>query len=269
MSAFYSDAPSLFIVEGQEQSAAFMMNFVKDVPHYVARITGGCGGMSAEQAVGLKHLERALHGDRRASGWTPRFAGFGLYGGTQMLLKKNPRVVVPGVTDVFRNLHGRFLREGYKDAVFLGITSKIGVLRHTPYGIIVADTGDTDFVTVIPSHGTHSTLLIQPNADAHCDWDAEWKESMRIVDELGQAGWQSLLIVYNGGSVTERELLSWAKMGQIDPSRWTVLIVGGSGRTADKYAGDSEFLRESPTVHVCDNNVGSMRRALTMLGALR
>jgi len=56
-------------------------------------------------------------------------------------------------------------------------------------------------------------------------------------------------------------------LGKSDPF-WRVLLINGSGRKADEYARDEEFLAEHPTVHVCDNTVEDMRLKLTELGAI-
>jgi len=258
-----ADAPSLFIQTGKEQSSLFAMNFARDVRHYVLRITGGCGLMEAHDAVGLKNLEDALSGYCEDGRILPRFTGFGLFGGTRMLNSFNPTIIVPGITEVFPSIANRC-----PEAVFLGVIAKIGTLRYTPYGVVLSEDPGKGWFTVIHP-GQHSTVLLQPTADAKASYEDEFKECARICGELRRLDWQNLLLVYNGGGVTEMELKTWAALGQQDPNGWKVLIVNGSGRVADQYAADREFLKEHPTVHVVENDVEQIREKLRDLGAIK
>jgi hypothetical protein len=256
------NAPTLFIQTGKEQSALFAMNFARDVRHFVLRMTGGCGLMEAHDAVGLKNLEDALAGHCEDGRILPRFSGFGLFGGTRMLNAFDPSLIVPGVTEIFPRI-----AERCTEAVFLGVIAKIGTLKYTPYGVVLSEEPGKNFFTVIHP-GQHSTVLLQPTSDARASYDDEFKECARICGELRKLGWHNLLLVYNGGGVTEREILTWAELGKQDPDGWKVLIVNGSGRIADKYAADKEFLAEHPHVHVAENSVEEIRAKLAQLGAL-
>lgn len=260
--SFLDNAPTLFIQTGKEQSALFAMNFARDVRHFVLRLTGGCGLMTPADAIGLKNLEDALAGGDCDGSPQPKFSGFGIFGGTRMLNTFDPSVVVPGVTEVFPKIASRC-----PGAVFLGVVAKIGILRYTPFGVVLSeDQGSSYFTVMHPEQ--HSIVLIQPTSDARASYEDEYKECVRICAELNRLAWQSLLVVYNGGSVTEKELLTWAKLGQQDPEHWKVLLIGGSGRTADKYANDQEFLSDHPTVHVAGNTSGEIRQKFFELGAI-
>ncbi len=256
------NAPTLYIQTGKEQSALFAMNFARDVRHFVLRITGGCGLMSPEDALGLANLENALKGGSREESPLPRFSGFGLFGGTRMLSKSDPSQVVPGVTEVLPAITGNC-----PGAVFLGVIAKVGQLKYTSLGVVIHDEPDAQYFTII--HPTqHSIVLLQPTPDARASWEDEFRECIRFCHELRMLDWQSLLLVYNGGGVVEKEILAWAKLGRLDPDKWKVLLVNGSGRKADEYANNKKFLSHHPTVHVCQNTEQSIREKLTELGAL-
>jgi hypothetical protein len=269
MQNFVNDSPSLFIQTGADKSQLFGMNFARNIKtHFVMRLTGGCQLMEESDAVGLANLQEALSGKKvgeEAQGEEvsqhPKFAGFCLFGGTRILRKDNPNVSVPGITEVppaiSRDCH---------DAVMLGVIAKAGHMRYTPYGLVVHSENNSEYATVVHPTQT-STVLLQPSADSLASWDDEAKECINICDALRQLQWQGLLTVYNGGAVTEREIQRWAKLGQRDPF-WRVLLINGSGRKADEYANDEEFLEEHPTVHVCNNTVDSMRSKLAELGAI-
>src|ERR1700679_438075 len=63
MANFLDNAPSLFIQTGEDKSQLFGMNFARNIQrHFVMRLTGGCGLMTPEDAVGLANLQEALSG---------------------------------------------------------------------------------------------------------------------------------------------------------------------------------------------------------------
>ncbi|MGH9548474.1 MAG: hypothetical protein ACRD3W_03825, partial [Terriglobales bacterium] len=196
---FLQELPTLFIQTGKEQSALFAMNFARDVRHFVLRLTGGCGLMSAEHAQGLKNLTDALSG--RDGEDQPCFSGFGLFGGTRMLRKSDLQTVVPGVTEVLPEI-----RPNCPDAAVLGVVAKVADLKYAAnIGVVVSETPDDDFFTIL--HPTQkSVLLLQPTADAKAIWDDEFKECVRFCDELQKLDWSSLLVVYNGGNTVRKEI---------------------------------------------------------------
>jgi len=260
---FIDSATDLFWASGREKSARFAVNFSRNVRHFVLRLTGGCGLLSPEHAAGMKNLEDALAG-RSANGTPqPRFSGFGLFGGTRMLRKDDPSVIVPGITEVFPNITSEC-----PEAVFLGVAARTEKTKHSqPYGIIMSSEGNHDFFTILHPTMT-AAIILQPGVDADALWDDEYKECIFYCDELRKAAWQNLLVVYNGGGIAEKEILAWAKLGKLDRSNWKVLLIKGSGRKADQYAGDESFLAEHPTVHVAGPDIESTREKLLELGAL-
>lgn len=257
----FADTPSLFIQTGEDKSQLFGLNFARDCRHFVMRGTGGCGLMSESDAVGMRNLRLALSGQSDDGSTHERFSGYCLFGGTRMVRKDDPTFIVPGITEVFPAIS-----KYCTDSALLGVIVKAGHLRYTPYGLVVHDEPDNDYITIVHPTQT-SSVILQPSSDSTASWDDEWKECVRICDSLRQANWKGLLLAYNGGGVTDREVRTWAKLGKTDPF-WQVLLVKGSGRKCDELAGDEEFLAEHPTVHVCENNVESMRQKLLELGAL-
>lgn len=262
--SFVDDAPTLFIQSGPDKSQLFAMNTARDLRHFVIRGTGGCGLMSEEDAQGLRNLEYALtgrseHGRRRKA--LLQFSGLALFGGTRMVRRDNPRIIIPGITEVFPPI------EKYcKRSAALGVIAKVGTLRHSKHGIVIADDGKAEYVTIV--HPTQSSCVLQqPSADENADWEAEFKECANFIGQLINAKWQSLLVVYNGGGITEKEILTWCANAKTNPA-WRVLLVNGSGRKADEYANNDKFLADNPTVHVCENDLDSMREKLSELGAL-
>ncbi|MDZ4834194.1 MAG: hypothetical protein SGJ27_10495 [Candidatus Melainabacteria bacterium] len=269
MSNFADTSSSLFVRTGRESCEKFLGKFLDiRIRPFVLRVTGGCGLMGPEHAVGLRNVQHALTGGARAAKSLPRFTGFCLFGGTRMVNRTNPRIVVPGITEVVPPINR--LCSGSRT---LGIIAKVGDLKHSRHGIIVSDDCDRSlpldqqYVTI--AHPTqHSILLVQPSADRTASWDDEAKECIDICDHLRKGHWKGLLLVYNGGGVVEREIKAWAELGKSDPF-WQVLIVKGSGRTADKFACDADFMEQhKETVHSCGNSVEEIREALLKYNAL-
>lgn len=266
--SFADSSSALFVRTGRESCEKFLGKFLDiRIRPFVLRVTGGCGLMSPEDAVGLQNVRNALTGGPRGSKQLPKFTGFCLFGGTRMVNRYKPSIIVPGITEVVPPINK--LCPGAKT---LGIIAKVGDLKHSSRGIIVSDDCAKDkpkeqhYVTIV--HPTQdSTLLVQPSADRYASWDDEANECIDICDHLRKGHWKGLMLVYNGGSTVEKEILKWGKLGQEDPF-WQVLIVDGSGRKADQYARDEEFRKENPTINVCINTEEEIRAALLQLGAL-
>lgn len=255
-----TNSPTLFVQSEGQSCESFFANFFRDSRHFVLRGTGGCGNMKPEYYHGLAKLQEALGGEP-GNPDSPRFNGFCLFGGTRMISKDDPEVVVPGITEVFPGLV-----DSCPNARVLGVVVKAGHLQTTPHGIVVSNSDADPYATIIHPQ-QHSVLLLQPNVDRKADWDAEWQRCLDICASHEANNWDALLTVYNGGGVSERELLHWAELGETRPF-YRVLLVRGSGGTADKYANNEAFLKAHPHVHVCDNEVESMRAKLLELGAI-
>lgn len=239
--------PVLWVQSNGDLSARINFMFARKwLTKFVIRMTGGSNLMSAEDAERLSGLRTALEG----------FTGVGLFGGTSTRSRQDPNRVIDTVTEVFPSLKSRTLK--------IGVVAKHSDMRVTPHGVVVHnDPASSMFSTL--NVGADAILLTQPSADHHAMWTDEYKECIRIVDALQKVDWGSLLIVFNGGKITEEELLAWAALGREQPGRWPVLLIRGSGRTADKYANDQEFLNVSPSVHVVDCNALALRAKLEQL----
>jgi len=253
-------SPTLFVQSEGQSCEKFLANFFRNVRHFVLRGTGGCGNMKPEFYYGLENLKLALGGDPSDED-SPKFEGFCLFGGTRMIGKEDPSQIFLGITEVFPAL-----AERCPDARILGVVAKAGHLRTTPHGTIVSMGEKDPYVTII--HPVqHSVLLLQPTVDKLANWDSEYQRCIDICDAPSKNHWPGLLIAYNGGSVTAREISAWAQLGRKDPF-YRVLLVKNSGGTAGEFACDQDFLDEHPHVHVCDNTVDSMRTKLLELGAI-
>lgn len=259
--SFLDSASSLYISTGRQSCNKFLSKFLNlKIRPYVLRVTGGCL-MEEEYSRKLVNLQNALSG--RGKSDIPRFAGFCLFGGTRMIYRESPRKFVRGITEVVPPL-SKYCWQ----AQSLGIVAKVGDLKHSPpHGLIVSPTDPSDPHVTIIHPLQDSVMIVQPSADHHASWVDEYKECIDIMDYLRAGAWQGLMIVYNGGSVVAEEIEAWAENGLRDPF-WRVLLVRGSGRSADKYAGNEQFLADHPTVSVCDNTEKDIRRALIELGAL-
>lgn len=239
--------PSLVIKNKGDSVTDMMLRLTRAKRRVVIRLTGGCGKMSAEDADGLYALYRdALAG----------FDGAMLFGGTRMLLRDDPSVVVPGITEI-----PWFCRDVCPDMITLGVIPRTSLIGLCDYGMLINDEPDTPYITIAHPR-QHLGLIVQLSADKPEVWDAEWQECVRMTELLREsAGWTSVLICYNGGSVTERELVATATRG------WPVILVDGSGRKTEEYARNEAFLAEHPNVRVCDRDARSLRDLLIFFGA--
>ncbi len=266
------DTQSLYFQSGKERSTDFALSFSERAARpYVIRLTGGCALMTTADSIGMKNLSDALRGKINGRKRAPRFAGFAVFGGTRMLSVHDPKIVVPGITEIFPEMAkdspgmvmlgmvpnfqsiSRSKKRGLADKLILSVEEKKGV------------------VTVIHPE-LRSVLLLQPTPDRLEPWDDEYKECFRLVKSLHERQWKSLLVVYNGGNVTRREVELWQYWGQREPGRWNVLFIKESGRVADEFVdkleSDEGFRSENPDFHYADNTAESINAKLDELGAM-
>ena len=235
--------PSLYVKSKQEDSTKVALRLTKAKSPFVIRLTGGCGYMSDKDAEDLYDLfAESLEG----------FNGAILFGGTRMVKKNNHQEIVPGITEIVP-----IIRKNSLQIVTLGVVPKTNDLQISmELGMIVSNEPDSDYITII--HPDQDTcLVIQLSCDCEVPWDAEYEECLRIISSLRDyAGWNSLLIAYNGGGTTEKEILATAK------KNWPVLLIKESGRVSGKLANDKDFLKQYPSVYVADKDADSIRAAL-------
>lgn len=222
------------------------------VPRRVAvRITGGCGDMSPEDAQGVQDLfGEAFEG----------FDGLLLIGGTRMIRGLDPSDVVFGVTEV-----GPTIRRANPSCRVLGVVPRCKdfmFCADPPMLIVRDETHDNGITTIV--HPDQDFVIAAATALTK---EAVWEDEVACCQYLTETlvnygGWESLLVAYNGGGTTEKEIRSTANFG------WPVLLVQGSGRVCDKLADDPEFLAEYPTVRTCERNAVSMRTALKELAII-
>lgn len=246
-------APKIWVQTGHEKSAQFVFNLTRRVRSFMLAMTGGCGYMSAQDGQNLKIIEEALKG----------YKGFTINAATQMRSLDDPETIVPSINDVFPNI-----KPFCPESVMLGIAIKQTTMRMSKWGVVVSDSTQNRTFTVIPCNTQlDAILLYQPGVDTSSPWETEWKERTDLVGTLVSSGWKSLLLVYNGGKITESEVRCWAKHGKSNPDSWPVVLIRGSGRIADTFADDTAFLDEHPSVHVADLEIHSIRSTLHNLGA--
>jgi hypothetical protein len=255
---------TLFVQEGGRRSVDFALNFAQaknPTRPFACRLTGGCANMSAADAVGLRRLERALCGGKTDK----RFAGFALFGGTRMLSTIDPTEVLPGITEVFPNI-----AEQCPNMEMLGLIAgfRRQIRSSDPKlaGQIIIDKSK-NFLTVVHPR-PRSILQLQPLPDNEEVWDDEYKETARCFQALHEYGWQTLNIVFNGGTVTEREIKLWANLGLQNPGLWNMLLIKDSGRIAEQFAEDADFLACHQNIVVAENDIDDMVAKLSDLGAL-
>lgn len=248
--------PLLFIQnKGEDVSTKIALSLTRAREKTVIRLTGGCGNMSAQDANGLYQM--FLDAFDSEFGGAYLFGGAFLFGGTQMRLRSDTSTILPGITEIIP-----LLKEQCPESVSLGIVPKTSdLIISENLGLIVSD-DSPDFITIIHPN-QDNCLLVQQSVDEGVDWDAEYLMCIKIIRHLvDYAGWRNLLISYNGGTVTEKEILAWARSG------WPVLLIKDSGRKSGEYATNQEFLNLYPNVHVALKDSISIKEKLKELKVL-
>jgi hypothetical protein len=239
--------PSLYMQNKGESSVKFALKMTSALSRFIIRITGGCGNMSVDDADGMYSLfSNALEG----------FDGGILFGGTRMISGEGK--VIPSVTEIPTRIRIRA-----PDAVVLGVIPRTADLKLVPgLGMVVSDEPGAAYCSIVHPD-QEACLLVQQSVDTGVEWEAEYRVCLEIIQSLRDfANWQSVLISYNGGSVTKKEILETAERG------WPVILVDGSGRVTEELATDSDFLNKHPNVLVVERTSESLRGALVRLGAL-
>lgn len=241
--------PSLFVQNKGEESTKLALRLTQAKTKVVVRFTGGCGFMQAQDAQGLYQLfVEAFEG----------FSGALLFGGSRMVRRADHSLVVPGITEV-----PPLIRFHNPDCIILGVVPKSEELSlELGLGMVVAQNLGKDYLTII-NPDQDLCLVVQQSVDHEVSWDAEFEECIRITENLREyAGWQSLLVSYNGGSVTRKEIMQTAQLG------WPVLLIQDSGRVSEELSKDEGFLRTYPNVMTSRKESGHIRKSLQQLRVL-
>lgn len=242
-----SSAPSIDWKRSDETVSNQVFRLTTADHKFVVRLTGGCGCMSPEDARGLEELFAEAFWD---------YKGSFLFGGTRMIMRNNPTEVVYGITEIPPMLRKRF---GIK---ILGVIPQTGQVFYNKLGLVIRDNEEEDYITI--AHPDQDIcIMVHKSVNTPASWDDEYIECQNIISTLtGFGDFKSLTISYNGGVVTEKEILAAAGLG------FPVLLIRGSGRTTDKLAEDIGFLSRHPHVLVAEKTSRSIREVLVRVGAL-
>jgi hypothetical protein len=189
-------------------SAAFALMGTRAEEKVAIRITGGCSGMSlADKEDMLRYFSEAL----------PGYKGVLSSGGTRNVKdgKVDPMVTdVPGVVS-----------ELNKGCIVLGTAPRTAVLSLQGESRLVLDEYGT-----APNPCLDGLMIVQSGPDAALDWDGDLDKYFSLMEYWKAfAGFSRLgIISWNGGAVTEKEILGSMKRG------WTVILVEGTGRKTDE-----------------------------------
>lgn len=236
-----------YVVNKGEDSTKFSLTLTRARERMVVRLTGGCGYMSPESADGLYEMFlTAFRG----------FEGALLFGGTRMLARDDLNRVIPSITEI-----PPLIKEANPGCEILGVIPKTADLAAVAgIGNVVSD--EEKYYTIAHPYQT-SYVLVQDGPDKLVPWETEFEVCRDITSRLRDyAGFGSLLLSFDGGGTTEKEILDLSARG------WPVLLIDGSGRKTQEYARNREWLMAHPNVSVCDNDAASLRAALVELGVV-
>jgi hypothetical protein len=195
----------------------------------VLRVSGGCKGMDAnDKQQMLTYFSEALAG----------FRGMIWSGATRQVDKEG--ALDPMVTDV-----PGVIAATNPECVALGSAPRTDYLRLKGESSLVLDSYGT-----LPNPTMTGILVVQNGADGKSDWDGDLDAAFTLMSDLVSAAAfkRAGVIAWNGGLVTEDEVLRSAKQG------WPTFVVRGSGRLADEISqklesGNQELLSKLPKNH--------------------
>lgn len=243
----------LIIMDRKEGFPTTFALLATNVPHKVVlRISGGCKGMDAnDKQQMLGYFADALVGYR----------GMVWSGATRQLTADGQ--LDPMVTDV-----PGVIAANNPECVALGSTPRTDYLRLKGESALVLDGYGT-----LPNPTMSGILVVQNGADGKSDWDGDLDAAFTLMSDLRSAAGfkQAGVIAWNGGPITEDEIMRSARLG------WPTFVVRGSGRVADEIAnkmdaGNEELLSKLPKNHrlriVDRDNSFTLRRELNEFGFL-
>ena len=209
--------------------ATFALMATTALHKVVVRVSGGCKGMGPEDKTQmLRYFEEAFLGFRGTiwSGATRQFTKDG---------DLDPMVTdIPGV-----------IAQANPECIALGSTPRTDFLRLVGESRLVLDGYGTG-----PNPSMSGILVVQNGADGKSDWDGDLDAAFGLMENLVScAGFvRAGIVAWNGGPITEDEVLRSAKRG------WPTIVIKGSGRVSDEIAakleaGDPSLLDKLPKDH--------------------
>lgn len=216
----------------------------------IIRITGGCGSLAERRAKAMYHL------------FGGAFQGCGelvlMFGGTRMHKTSDLKKIRHGITEVAPIIH-----QYNPETMLVGVVpiEKPPLELDIELGHVISR--EEEYVTIVhPAQDFY--FLLQASPDDGVIWEAEYKFCLKFIIEMNDcADFSSLLVSYNGGKTTRKEIIETANLGL------PVLLVDGSGGETQKLARNKGFLADfEENVFVCAPTVDAMREALGRLGML-
>lgn len=200
----------------------------------IVRITGGCGFMNSAEEERMMSFAQAFDD----------YKGVVIGGGTRMIMKDDLSKIRPGVTELLPAI-----KKISPAAITVGLVPKVegNSMGFLPDGRIAFDSSDkADYYTIM-AHENDVSILVQKSVDKGIKWEDEYRACIHTMHILKtEKQYRTLTFFYNGGMISEMELLDTVKLG------WPVVLVRNSGRMCDKFCNDSLFLIEHPNVFIVD-----------------
>ncbi len=242
-------AMEVLIQSGTEESVEKAFEFARaGLPTFATRFTGMSGFGEAKERAKLPILGEVFKKRRGAF----------LFGGTEIRSLIPPHEVIPTIMSVPLWAKESCLDD--KTMALFAITPRVDRLKVTQkFGNIILVEPEHGYFTRMVPHQALAVLL-QTSPDDHSDWSQEWKECLSVIERLLRRRWGSLLVSFNGGAETAKEIKAHAKLG------WPVLLIEDSGRMTEELAKNESFRAEYPNVHSALCDVESINFKLDELG---
>jgi len=200
----------LVIMDAKEGlPAAFALMGTRAVSKKAIRVTGGCKGMSdQDKEQMLQYFSEATKG----------YQGVIWSGGTRMTTKDGK--IDPMVTDIPGVIASR-----NPGCIALGTLPRTEMLTLQYDSRLVLDQWGT-----VPNPDLSGILIVQNGAEGSLDWDGDLDVYFRLMENWqNYGGFKEVgLISWNGGPITEKEIINSLKRG------WTTILIKGSGRVTDE-----------------------------------
>lgn len=224
----------------------------------LVRLTGGAANMERSQTLGIESMYlEAFQG----------FKGALTIGATQMRSLDVVGQIEYGITEL-----GPLIHRANPSSILLGVVPRFEMINLATGLIRNSSTAARgQFATYIHPDVERIVLINGELVRSGSMWHDEVEFCRRIRRvQVEEAGWTSLIVAFNGGTVTNDELLAEVQQGR------RVLLVEGSGGVTDsvltgELSNAIDVQGSWPTDHLvfkCQRSGRSLRMALEKLGVV-
>ena len=250
-----SEGPTLY--SSSERELERVSAWLSDAPdQFIVRITGGCLPLKSDIA---RKIQSSL-----TTALSEFQDGILISGATRSL--RDDGLIRPCMPEI-----GARVQQNMRDGCHLGVFPGASLSPLSGNSLLVArDTFEgKDWNVVVDSRVPRA---IAASFETPYLWDAEWQTVLKVLNNqrTGPDFRGALVVSFDGGPATERELRAWAEVAKEDPRIKLLLITGSSAeRSTDKLANNHEWRAAHENIYTVSLHDSNLIKVLSDIGVFR